>query len=398
MDSQGITILGSTGSVGRSTLDVIAQHPNRFHIVALTAHRNIELLAEQCHAFNAGFAVTADPENERALQTALKERGANAQVLSGTEGLEEVVALPETNAVMAAIVGAAGLRSSLHAARSGKRLLLANKESMVIAGELFAQTASENNGVIIPVDSEHNALFQALPERFNGDLEACGVEQLILTASGGPFLDTPDAELADITPEQACDHPNWDMGRKISVDSATLVNKGLEVIEAKWLFNARPDQIKVVIHPQSIVHSMVAYRDGSVIAQLGMPDMRTPIAHALAWPARIEAGVQRLHLPDLSRLEFRQPDLQRFPGLKLAYSALAAGGNAPVILNAANECAVQAFLDRRIRFTDIPVLIEQSLQMAAWQQIHELDDVLEADRTGRELAQQEIQSMEHNNA
>jgi 1-deoxy-D-xylulose-5-phosphate reductoisomerase len=261
---------------------------------------------------------------------------------------------------------------------------------MVIAGELFAQAARENGAVIIPVDSEHNALFQALPERFDGDLEACGVEQLILTASGGPFLDTGEEELAGITPEQACNHPNWDMGRKISVDSATLINKGLEVIEAKWLFNARPDQISVVIHPQSIVHSMVAYRDGSVIAQLGMPDMRTPIAHALAWPSRIEAGVKRLHLPDLSKLEFRQPDLGRFPGLGLAFSALESGGNSPVILNAANECAVKAFLDRRIGFVDIPVLVERTLQTASWAPIRELEDVLEFDRIGRAIAQQEI--------
>jgi 1-deoxy-D-xylulose-5-phosphate reductoisomerase len=396
--SQGITILGSTGSVGRSTLNVIAQHPDRFHIVALTAHRNFDLLAKQCLAFNAAFAVCADSKNEPDLIAALKQHGASAQALSGSAGLEEVVALTETHAVMAAIVGAAGLKPSLRAARCGKRLLLANKESMVIAGELFARAAAENHATIIPVDSEHNALFQALPEQFNGDLEASGVEQLILTASGGPFLDTPESELPNITPEQACDHPNWDMGQKISVDSATLINKGLEVIEAKWLFNARPDQIKVVVHPQSIVHSMVAYRDGSVIAQLGMPDMRTPIAHALAWPSRIEAGVKRLHLPDLSRLEFRQPDLQRFPGLQLAFNALESGGNAPVILNAANEYAVKAFLDRRIRFTDIPALVEQSLQVAQWQKISDLDDVLEADRMARDRAQQEIQPMEQKNA
>ena len=261
---------------------------------------------------------------------------------------------------------------------------------MVIAGELFSRAARENGAVIIPVDSEHNALFQALPDHFDGDLEACGVEKLILTASGGPFLNASDEEMLKVTPEQACNHPNWDMGRKISVDSATLMNKGLEVIEAKWLFNARPDQISVVIHPQSIVHSMVAYRDGSVLAQLGMPDMRTPIAHALGWPARIEAGVERLNLPDLSMLEFRQPDLVRFPGLQLAFRALESGGNSPVILNAANECAVKAFLDRQIGFNDIPALVEQTLETADWAQIRELEDVLEFDRLGRAIAQQKI--------
>jgi len=393
MASKGITILGSTGSIGHSTLDVIAHHPDRFHVIALTAFKNVELLADQCAKFNASNAVSVDPALTSSLQAALNDRNCDARVLSGPEGLEAVVALPETDAVMAGIVGAAGLGPCLHAARCGKRLLLANKESMVIAGELFARAAVENGATIIPVDSEHNALFQALPDHFNGDLQACGVEQLILTASGGPFLDATDAELIKVTPEQACKHPNWDMGRKISVDSATLMNKGLEVIEAKWLFNARPDQISVLIHPQSIVHSMVAYRDGSVLAQLGMPDMRTPIAHALAWPARIETGVRRLHLHQVSKLEFRQPDLDRFPSLALAFSALESGGNSPVILNAANEFAVQAFLDGRIDFKDVPALVEQSLQTAAWEQIHNLDDVLEYDRVGRAIARQEMQSM-----
>jgi 1-deoxy-D-xylulose-5-phosphate reductoisomerase len=390
--SRGIAILGSTGSVGRNTLDVIARHPERFHVTALTANRNVELLADQCARFGAHLAVTADERLEHKLRDALKSRDCDAVALAGVQGLKEAVASPETEAVMAAIVGAAGLRPALHATRGGKRLLLANKESMVIAGELFAQAARESGATIIPVDSEHNALFQALPERFGGDLGACGVEQLILTASGGPFLDTAESEFVNITPEQACAHPNWDMGRKISLDSATLMNKGLEVIEAKWLFNARPDQISVVIHPQSIVHSMVSYRDGSVIAQLGMPDMRTPIAHALAWPDRIDAGVQRLSLPDVARLEFRQPDLQRFPALGLAYRALESGGNSPVILNAANECAVEAFLDRRIGFRDIPVLIERALQAAPVSPVSELGDVLEFDRLGREITLKEIES------
>ena len=390
---QGITILGSTGSVGCSTLDVISRHPERFRVIALTAHRDVEKLAEQCHVFKASFAVIGDPDYAGQLKMELESRSCQTKVLAGKEGLLEVVSLAETDAVMAAIVGAAGLEPSLHAAQCGKRLMLANKESMVIAGELFARATAQSGAVIIPVDSEHNALFQALPADFNGNLEACGVEKLVLTASGGPFLDTSLEDLAGITPEQACNHPNWDMGRKISVDSATLINKGLEVIEARWLFNARPDQISVLVHPQSIVHSMVSYRDGSVIAQLGMPDMRTPIAHALAWPERIEAGVERLHLPDMSRLEFREPDLERFPGLGLAFKVLESGGNSPVIMNAANECAVQAFLERKIAFRAIPELVEQALQIADWEPISSLQDVLDSDRTGRELTQREIQKM-----
>ena len=391
--SKGITILGSTGSVGCSTLDVIERHPDRFQVVALTANSNIKLLAEQCKRFNATFAVTSNSDMEQALHQALQEQGSRAKILCGPKGLEAVVSLQETETVMAAIVGAAGLGPSLHAARSGKRLLLANKESMVIAGELFARAVRDNGAVIIPVDSEHNALFQALPADFNGDLDACGVEQLILTASGGPFLNASQEEMTNMTPEQACNHPNWDMGEKISVDSATLMNKGLELIEAKWLFNARPEQISVVVHPQSIVHSMVAYRDGSVIAQLGMPDMRTPIAHALAWPERIEAGVQRLHLPDMSRLEFLEPDLERFPGLGLAFSVLESGGNSAVTMNAANECAVKAFLDRRIGFDHISALVDQTLQTAPWAPVRKLEDVLEYDRLGREIAEQGITAM-----
>ena len=392
MISQGISILGSTGSVGCSTLDVIERHPDRFNVIALTANNNIELLARQCRKFDAKFAVTSDPGLESSLQKALEDQACNSRVLSGPENLEEVVALDECDTVMAAIVGAAGLRPSLKAARCGKKLLLANKESMVIAGELFARAAQENDATIIPVDSEHNALFQALPIHFKGDLEACGVEQLILTASGGPFLNAKRSSLENITPEQACNHPNWDMGRKISVDSATLMNKGLEVIEAKWLFNARPDQIKVVVHPQSIVHSMVAYRDGSVLAQMGMPDMRTPIAHALGWPDRIEAGVERLHLPDMSKLEFLEPDLDRFPGLGLAFKALESGGNAAVIMNAANECAVNAFLNREVGFNRITEIVDQALQRAPWAPVNQLEDVLEFDRKGREIALQEIEN------
>lgn len=398
MDATGVTILGSTGSVGCNTLDVISRHPDRFHVVALTAHTETDLLARQCLQFGARYAVASGPGMPAALKTALKALKCDTEVIEGGDALESVAGLDDSETVMAAIVGAAGLKPSLHAARLGKKLLLANKESMVIAGELFARAARQNGATIIPVDSEHNALFQALPVHFDGNLEACGVEQLVLTASGGPFLDASLADLQNITPEQACKHPNWEMGRKISVDSATLMNKGLEIIEARWLFNARPDQITVVVHPQSIVHSMVAYRDGSVIAQMGMPDMRTPIAHALAWPDRIEAGVERLRLPLQSKLEFREPDLEKFPCLKLAYDALSIEGNAPVLLNAANECAVQAFLDRKIGFLDIPVLVAQALQTAPWAPINSLEDVIECDRNCRAIAQEEIRKMSKRNA
>jgi 1-deoxy-D-xylulose-5-phosphate reductoisomerase len=393
MASRGITILGSTGSVGRATLEVIAAHPDRFHVVALTAHRNAALLAEQSLRFGAACAVIGDPDKAGELNSRLRESGCQTQAMAGPEALTAVVEMPACDAVMAAIVGAAGLAPALQAARAGKQLLLANKESMVIAGPLFAQAVRARGAVIIPVDSEHNALFQALPSGFDGDLDAVGVEQLILTASGGPFLDARSEDLQTVTPEQACKHPNWDMGRKISVDSATLMNKGLEVIEARWLFNARPAQISVVIHPQSIVHSMVAYRDGSVIAQLGMPDMRTPIAHALAWPERIETDVPRLHLHQVSALEFRQPDPQRFPCLGLAYDALAAGGNAAVILNAANECAVQAFLDRKLAFGDISGLVRKTMESAEQGEVSSLEDVLEFDRMGRAIAEREITRM-----
>ena len=305
--------------------------------------------------------------------------------------MSDVVRLDETDVVMAAIVGAAGLEPTLHAVQAGKRLLLANKESMVIAGELFRKAAAEHAVAIIPVDSEHNALFQVLPENFHDGLESAGVEKLILTASGGPFLHSERETLRNITPDEACNHPNWDMGRKISVDSATLMNKGLEVIEARWLFNARPDQIEVVIHPQSIIHSMVAYRDGSVLAQLGMPDMRTPIAHALAWPERIEAGVKRLNLTDIHRLEFYPPDLDSFPGLGLAFQVLEAGGNAAVIFNAANEIAVEAFLQERIGFLQIASVVSAALEVCEAANIDGLDEVLEFDRIARDATSRIIQ-------
>jgi 1-deoxy-D-xylulose-5-phosphate reductoisomerase len=381
--SQGITILGSTGSIGQSTLDVLSRHPDAYHVVALSAHANVKRLAEQCQQYHARYAVISDKTKAGALQSALDNLNCKSEVLAGKEALSTAVRMDETELVMAAIVGAAGLEPTLHTVQAGKRLLLANKESMVIAGELFRKAASEHDATIIPVDSEHNALFQVLPENFDDGLENAGVERLILTASGGPFLHHDRNSLKDITPDQACNHPNWDMGRKISVDSATLMNKGLEVIEARWLFNARPDQIDVIIHPQSIVHSMVAYRDGSVLAQLGMPDMRTPIAYALAWPERIEAGVKRLNLTDIHKLEFYSPDLESFPGLGLAFQVLKAGGNAPVIFNAANEIAVEAFLQERIGFLQIPSVVSSALDVCEAGKIDGLEEVLEFDRLAR---------------
>ena len=386
MASQGITILGSTGSIGESTLKVLALHPDRYHVVALSAHSNVRRLAEQCSQFQSRFAVISDAGKAIELQSALDQLKCKSEVLAGRQALNTIVSMESTDTVMAAIVGAAGLEPTLAAVRSGKRLLLANKESMVIAGELFRKAASLHETTIIPVDSEHNALFQVLPENFDAGLENVGVERLILTASGGPFLHRSRDSLANITPAEACKHPNWDMGRKISVDSATLINKGLEVIEARWLFNARPDQIDVIIHPQSIVHSMVAYRDGSVLAQMGVPDMRTPIACALAWPERIEAGVNRLNLTEMNKLEFYAPDLASFPGLGLAFQVLEAGGSAPVIFNAANEIAVDAFLHERIGFLQIPSIVSSALEVCEIAKIDGLDDVLEFDRLAREAA------------
>ena len=385
MPSQGITVLGSTGSIGESTLKVLAQHPERFHVVALSAHRNISRLAEQCLQFEARYAAISDSSKAEELQSALDDLGSKSKIIAGPDALSIAAGMDETDTVMAAIVGAAGLEPTFHAVQKGKRLLLANKESMVIAGELFRKAAARHAATIIPVDSEHNALFQVLPANFDAGLDSAGVERLILTASGGPFLHRPRETLQNITPAEACKHPNWNMGRKISVDSATLMNKGLEVIEARWLFNARPDQIEVTIHPQSIVHSMVAYRDGSILAQMGVPDMRTPIAYALSWPDRIEAGVKRLNLAEMGNLEFYPPDLESFPGLGLAFQVLEAGGNAPVVFNAANEIAVDAFLGERVGFLDIPSVVSATLDACESGRIDSLDEVLEFDRLAREI-------------
>ena len=383
----GVAILGSTGSIGVSTLDVLRRHPDRFRVVALTAHRDVEALFQQCLMHEPDVAVLADAAAAERLRERLRVAGQSVEVLAGVSGLERAATLPEVAYVMAAIVGAAGLPPTLAAARAGKRVLLANKEALVMAGPLFMAAIRQHGAELLPIDSEHNALFQCLPADFASiGLAAAGVRRLLLTGSGGPFRTAPLAQLADATPEQACAHPNWNMGRKISVDSATMMNKGLEVIEAHWLFEAPTATIEVVVHPQSVIHSMVEYRDGSVLAQLGNPDMRTPIAHALAWPRRLTSGVAFLDFVRLGKLEFQAPDFARFPCLRLAFAALEAGGTAPAVLNAANEVAVQAFLDRRIRFTDIAAVVEHALERVPTSAAEELAALLDDDSQARTVA------------
>jgi 1-deoxy-D-xylulose-5-phosphate reductoisomerase len=382
-----LTVLGSTGSIGTSTLDVVARHPHKYQVVALTAYRQDELLFEQCQRFMPRYAVLLDEAAAVRLTQRIAAAGLMVEVLCGEQALERVASLPEVDAVMAAIVGAAGLRPSLAAARAGKKILLANKEALVMAGRIFMDAVRQNGATLLPIDSEHNAIFQALPRDYSADMAASGVSKILLTASGGPFRDTPLSELQQVTPEQACAHPNWVMGRKISVDSASMMNKGLEVIEAHWLFNASADDIQVVVHPQSVIHSMVQYVDGSVLAQMGNPDMRTPIAHALAYPLRIDAGVAPLDLFKVATLNFVAPDFERFPCLLLAYQALRTGGTAPAVLNAANEVAVDAFLNKKISFLDIPRLITDVLAAQASVAANTLDDVLLADAQARVAAQ-----------
>jgi 1-deoxy-D-xylulose-5-phosphate reductoisomerase len=386
----GVSVLGSTGSIGVSTLDVVARHPERFRVCALSANRDLPKLAEQCLKFRPEYAVMADEGAARLLRQRLDAARLGIRVLSGVEGLEAIASLPHVDYVMAAIVGAAGLLPALAAVRSGKRLLLANKEALVMSGGLFIAEARRHGARILPIDSEHNAIFQCLPEGFSGDLTSHGIRRILLTASGGPFRTIALDLLAEATPEQACAHPNWEMGRKISVDSATMMNKGLEVIEACWLFRAAPEQVQVVLHPQSVVHSMVQYADGSVLAQMGNPDMRTPIAHALGWPERIESGVASLDLFALGRLDFEAPEERRFPCLRLAYRAMEAGGTSPAILNAANEEAVQAFLEGRLRFTDIAEVVEYSLEGLDPEPADTLEAVLDSDRRARALARYRI--------
>ena len=383
---QNITLLGSTGSIGTSTLDVVARHPDKFQIVALTANSQADLLFQQCQQFKPRYAVLVDEVAAGVLRQRVREAGLSIEVLSGVAALEQVSVLAEVDTVMAAIVGAAGLCPTLAATRAGKKILLANKESLVMAGKVFMDAVRVSAAVLLPIDSEHNAIFQVLPRGFNGQLAGNGVRRILLTASGGPFLNMPRSEMENVTPEQACVHPNWVMGRKISVDSATMMNKGLEVIEAHWLFNAGADDIQIVVHPQSVIHSLVEYVDGSVLAQLGNPDMRTPIAYGLAYPERIDSGVKPLDLCKVAMLNFIPPDFERFPCLRLAYQALRAAGTAPALLNAANEAAVAAFLDKQIPFLAIPRVIESVLNELQINAVNELDDVLDADGEARRAA------------
>ena len=387
---QQITVLGATGSIGVSTLDVLVRHPERYAVFALTADRKWQILATQCLEHNPRYAVLNDETSALALAQELRRQGCKTEVLQGADALAQVASHDDVHVVMAAIVGAAGLLPTLAAVKAGKKVLLANKEALVMAGGLFTRAVAEHGATLLPIDSEHNAIFQCLPNhRANylaDGLQSSGVRKILLTASGGPFRNTPLADLKSVTPEQACAHPNWSMGQKISVDSATMLNKGLELIEACWLFNTRPEQVQVVIHPQSVIHSMVEYVDGSVLAQLGNPDMRTPIAHALAWPERIASGVASLDIIATARLDFLAPDYERFPCLALAQQAAVRAATAPTILNAANEIAVAAFLQRRIRFDQIAYVIASVLDKQEVIEPDSLALVIASDQLARELA------------
>lgn len=385
---QQITVLGATGSIGLSTLDVIARHPDRYQVFALTGFTRLSELLALCVRHVPRFAVVPEVAAARTLQDDLRAAGLSTRVLVGEEGLCQVASDPEVDTVMAAIVGAAGLRPTLAAVETGKKILLANKEALVMSGALFMQAVRKSGSVLLPIDSEHNAIFQCMPLDYARGLEAVGVRRILLTASGGPFRQTPMAELAHVSPDQACAHPNWSMGRKISVDSASMMNKGLELIEACWLFDAKPSQVEVVIHPQSVIHSLVDYVDGSVLAQLGNPDMRTPIANALAWPERIDSGVAPLDLFAIARLDFQAPDEERFPCLRLARQAAEASNSAPAMLNAANEVAVAAFLDERVRYPEIASIIEEVLNLEPVVAVDDLDAVFTADAKARLLAGQ----------
>ena len=399
---QGVCVLGSTGSIGVSTLDVLARHPARFRVVGLAARSQIDRLLEQCVRFRPAVVAVWDQAAAARFSRLAGAAGLATEVLSGVEGVRAVASHAEASVVMSAIVGAAGLVPTLDAVRAGKRVLLANKEPLVMMGDLIVREAAESGAVLLPIDSEHNAIFQCLPNgyRVNGaaahelGLARIGVRRILLTGSGGPFRTRPLEQLRAVTPDEACAHPNWRMGRKISVDSATMMNKGLELIEACRLFHATPDEIEIVVHPQSVIHSMVEYADGSVLAQLGNPDMRTPIAHALAWPERIESGVSSLDLVRIRQLDFESPDVARFPCLRLADEAARRGGSAPAILNAANEEAVRAFLDGSLCFTDIPRIIEEVLAELSAGPADSLDEVLAADRQAREAAAERINRLE----
>jgi len=391
---KGLCILGATGSIGVSTLDVAARHPHLYKVIALTANSNIHVLFEQCLAHRPQYAVVVNEEKAKEFQQKISASAvADIKVLSGTKALEEVATLAEVDSVMAAIVGAAGLLPSLAAAKAGKTVLLANKEALVMSGDIFMDAVTASGAHLLPIDSEHNAIFQCMPAHYKTGTDGKQVRRILLTASGGPFREMPIEKMADVTPEQAVAHPNWDMGKKISVDSATMMNKGLEMIEACLLFNMQPDQIQVVIHPQSVIHSMVDYVDGTVLAQMGNPDMRIPIAHAMAWPERFDSGAKPLNIFDVRRMDFEEPNLQRFPCLRLAYKAINAGGTMPTVLNAANEIAVEAFLERRVKFTDIPVIIEQCMDAIAVTVADNLAVILDHDQQARTVAKQIIADM-----
>ncbi len=389
-----ITILGATGSIGINTLNVISRHPEKYQVFALTAHRNVDLLAEQCLQFKPRYAVITDESKAEQLKVTLSGHNSNAQVLSTAEDLSIVASDSDVDTVMAAIVGAAGLLPTLAAVKASKKVLLANKEALVMSGSIFMQAVKESGATLLPIDSEHNAIFQSLPEHFvSQGIRSCGIENIVLTGSGGPFLNKPLDDFSSITQEEACAHPNWDMGRKISVDSATMMNKGLELIEACWMFDVKPSDIEVILHPQSIIHSMVRYKDGSVISQMGNPDMRTPIAHALAFPERVDAGVAPLDFMSISQLTFNKPCFKRFPCLKLAIDAMKSGGNMPATLNAANEIAVEAFLQKEIGFTQIAEVIQQTLSQTDYAEIADLEAVLAADLSARQLTTQIISEL-----
>lgn len=393
---KGLCILGATGSIGVSTLDVVARHPEKYRVVALTANTNIDVLFEQCLQHKPQYVVVVNEDRVAQFQQKItNSKISEIQVLKGPDALEKVATLDQVDSVMAAIVGAAGLLPTLAAAKAGKTILLANKEALVMSGDIFMQAVGDSGAHLLPIDSEHNAIFQCMPGGYEAGGKAPQVRRILLTASGGPFRETPVSQLHDVTPDQAVAHPKWDMGRKISVDSATMMNKGLELIEACLLFSMEPEAIQVVIHKQSIIHSMVDYVDGSVLAQMGNPDMRIPIAHAMAWPDRFDSGVEPLDIFAVGQMDFEPPSYDRFPCLRLAYEAIKAGGVMPAVLNAANEIAVESFLNEQIRFTDIAVVIEQTMLEFSPTFAQTLEQVLQADQQARSMAQQKIEALTH---
>ncbi|MFK8019509.1 MAG: 1-deoxy-D-xylulose-5-phosphate reductoisomerase [Pseudomonadales bacterium] len=394
MKTLTVTVLGSTGSIGESTLDVIRRHPERWSIFALSANTNVTCMLKQCREFRPRYTVMRDEGAAVELESALREESIESTVLAGSAALDTIASDDNVDVVMAAIVGAAGLDSSLAAAMAGKKVLLANKESLVMSGRLFMRAAERSGAQLLPIDSEHNAIFQCMPPGYKAGERAPGVTRILLTGSGGPFRQLPLSEFDQISPAQACNHPNWDMGAKISVDSATMMNKGLEFIEAMWLFSVTPDDVEIVLHPESVIHSLVQYNDGSVLAQMGNPDMRTPIAHGLAWPERVSSGVSSLNLFEVAQLNFARPDFERFPCLELALDAARAGGSHSCVLNAANEIAVDAFLNERIRFTEIPKVIKHTMSLASDIELTTLAEVKSYDARAREVANANIVRLE----